>query len=203
MRLIAENLVCVRGGRTVFEGLSLEVAAGDGLVLRGPNGAGKTSLLRILAGFLRPAGGSIALEGGAAEASVGEQAHYVGRLNGVKRPLTVAENLGFWAAYLGGGGALDASLERLNLAALRDIPAGLLSAGQARRLGLARLHLVPRPLWLLDEPSVSLDAASQEILAGLIRDHLAGGGLALAATHVHLGLDFAQELVLGARAATA
>lgn len=200
MRLIGENLACVRGGRTVFEDLSLGVVGGEGLVLRGPNGSGKTSLLRMLAGFLHPAEGSITLDGGDDEASVGEQAHYVGHLNGVKRALTVAENLRFWGAYLGGG-SVDDSLERLNLAPLRDIPAGLLSAGQARRLGLARLHLVPRPLWLLDEPSVSLDAASQAILAGLIRDHLACGGLVLAATHVPLGLELAHELVLGPRAA--
>ncbi|MCG8558847.1 MAG: heme ABC exporter ATP-binding protein CcmA [Hyphomicrobiales bacterium] len=196
MRLIAENLACIRGGRTVFEGLSLDVAAGEGLVLRGPNGAGKTSLLRTLAGFIPPAAGRIALDGGAEDTPVGEQAHYVGHLNGVKRALTVSENLAFWASYLGGG-AIEESLERLNLWALRDIPAGLLSAGQGRRLGLARLHLVPRPVWFLDEPSVSLDAASQTLLAGLIEGHVRGGGLVLAATHVPLGLELARELVLG------
>ena len=196
MRLIAENLACIRGGRTIFEGLSLEVAAGEGLVLRGPNGAGKTSLLRTLAGFIPPAAGRIALDGGAADTPLGEQAHYVGHLNGIKRALTVSENLAFWAAYLGGG-AIEESLERLDLWGLRDIPAGLLSAGQARRLGLARLHLVPRPVWFLDEPSVSLDTASQSLLAGLIEAHMHSGGLVLAATHVPLGLDLARELVLG------
>ncbi|MGI9381935.1 MAG: heme ABC exporter ATP-binding protein CcmA [Methyloligellaceae bacterium] len=196
MRLIAENLACVRGGRTIFEGLSFDVPGGEGLVLRGPNGAGKTSLLRTLAGFIPPATGRIALDGGAPDTPVGEQAHYVGHLNGVKRALTVSENLRFWATYLGGDG-FEESLGRLDLLALRDIPAGLLSAGQARRLGLARLHLVPRPVWFLDEPSVSLDSASQAILAGLIEAHMRGGGLVLAATHVPLGLDLARELVLG------
>lgn len=202
MQLIARNLTCVRGGRTVFEDLSLAVDGGTGLLLRGPNGAGKTSLLRTLAGFLRQAGGTIALEGSDPETPLSEQCHYVGHLNGVKRALTVAENLAFWSRYLAGGG-IAAGLERLRLSELADIPAGYLSAGQSRRLALARLVVAARPVWLLDEPSVSLDDASRALLADLMRGHLAGGGIIAAATHADLGAAFDQTLVLGqARAAS-
>jgi heme exporter protein A len=196
MRLEAHDLTCVRGGRTVFEGLTLHAEAGKGVSLTGPNGAGKSSLLRMLAGYISPAAGKIALEGGAPDTPVGEQCHFVGHLNGVKKALTVAENLHFWAGYLGGGG-VDRALGTFALDALARFPAGLLSAGQARRLGLARLALVHRPVWLLDEPSVSLDAASRNILAGLIRDHLKDGGIVVAATHAPLGVKFARELKLG------
>lgn len=199
MRLEAHDLTCVRGGRTVFEGLTLLAETGKGVQLSGPNGAGKSSLLRMLAGYIRPAAGSIVLEGGAPDTPVGEQCHFVGHLNGVKKALTVAENLHFWAGYLGGGD-VDRALTTFALDALARFPAGLLSAGQARRLGLARLALVHRPVWLLDEPSVSLDAASRKILAGLIRDHLKEGGIVVAATHAPLGLKFARELKLGRKA---
>ena len=200
MKLIAENLACERGGRRVFSNLAFTLERGQGLQLTGPNGAGKSSLLRLIAGFLPPAAGRLDLEGGADDLGLGEQCHFVGHLNGIKRALSVAENAAFWADYLGGG-AIAAGLERLALGELRDIPAGLLSAGQARRLGLVRLAVAERPLWLLDEPSVSLDAASRDILAGLMRDHLAKGGLIMAATHVPLGIDFAGVLTLGEHAA--
>ncbi len=204
MKLIANDLAVDRGGRLIFRGLSFTLASGEGLLLTGPNGAGKTTLLRTIAGFLRAAEGEIRLEGADAEHALAEQCHYVGHLNGIKASQTVAENLSFWAAYLGaiGGGGmgslpLDEALERLSLKSLRDIPAGYLSAGQKRRLGLARLLVAARPIWLLDEPTVSLDAASQAVLAAMVRDHIEAGGLAIAATHLPLGLDFARELTLG------
>ena len=200
MKLILDNLACERGGRMLFSELNLELAAGQGLLLQGPNGAGKTSLLKTIAGLIAPAEGEVRLEGGGQDASVGEQCHLIGHLSGVKRALTVAENARFWARYLAGG-AVEEALERFSLAELGDLAAGLLSAGQARRLALARLLLAHRPLWLLDEPAESLDAASRELLAKLINGHLETGGLVVAASHYGLGHDFGQELALGAQGA--
>lgn len=197
MQLIVQDLTCVRGGRCVFEGLALQVKGGAGVTLTGPNGSGKSSLLRILAGFIPPAGGRVWLEGGDDDAPLGAQCHYVGHLNGVKRAFTLRENLAFWASYLGGGDVTRA-LEMFELGSLSGIPAGLLSAGQARRLGLARLALAHRPVWLLDEPAVSLDAGSRKILARVLKRHLKGGGIAIAATHTPLGLTLGMELKLGA-----
>jgi heme exporter protein A len=204
MKLVAEKLSARRGGRLLFAGLSFSVEAGQALVITGPNGAGKTTLLRTLAGFLPPEAGQLRLEGGAAEASIAEQCHYVGHANAIKPSLTVAENAAFWAGFLGGSSdRLDTALATFGLEALRDIPAGYLSAGQRRRAGLMRLLLAPRALWLLDEPTSSLDAAGQEVLAAAVNAHLAGGGLAVAATHMALGLDRTQELRLGPPAAVA
>jgi heme exporter protein A len=198
MKLIAEKLSARRGGRILFAALSFSVEAGSALLVTGPNGAGKTTLLRTLAGFLPPETGRILLEGGGAEASVAEQCHYVGHANAVKPSLTVAENAAFWSGFLGGApDRLDGALAAFGLEALRDIPAGYLSAGQRRRAGLMRLLLAERPLWLLDEPTTSLDAAAQELLAGAVNRHLAGGGLAVAATHMALGFEPAQQLNLG------
>ena len=199
MKLILDNLACERGGRMLFSGLNLELAAGQGLLLQGPNGAGKTSLLKTIAGLIAPADGEVRLDGGEGEAPVGEQCHLIGHLSGVKRALSVAENARFWARYLGGS-AIEGALERFGLAELGDLAAGLLSAGQARRLALARLLLAHRPLWLLDEPAESLDAASRALLAELIGSHLESGGLVVAASHYGLGHDFGQELALGAEA---
>jgi heme exporter protein A len=204
MKLIASELSSQRGGRTLYAGLSFAVDAGEALLVTGPNGAGKTTLLRTLAGFLRPEAGRIRLDGGAEDATIAEQCHYIGHSNAVKPSLTVAENAGFWGGFLGGAsGRLDVALEAFGLAALRDIPAGYLSAGQRRRAGLLRLILADRPIWLLDEPTASLDDAAQAMLAGAVNRHLAGGGLAVAATHLPLGFDAARELRLGRAAATA
>jgi heme exporter protein A len=197
--LIVNKLAAMRGTRIIFRGLDLRIEGGHALTVVGPNGAGKTTLLRCIAGFLPPAHGTVTLAGGDEERSLGEQCHYIGHMNGIKPALTVSANLGFFANFLGGapeGTALAA--ERLALAELEDIPAAYLSAGQKRRLGLARLICAPRPLWLLDEPAVSLDEASQRILAGMVAEHLAGGGIALAATHTALGWDGAEMLDLGA-----
>ncbi|MBX3494652.1 MAG: heme ABC exporter ATP-binding protein CcmA [Parvibaculum sp.] len=203
MRLTASNLACVRGGRIVFEGLSISVAAGAALVLTGPNGSGKSSLLRQAAGLLDIASGTLALEGGDPELTLAEQAHYLGHLDALKPAMTVVETLRFWAAWLGGDAAANvpAALESMGLAPLADLPVGYLSAGQKRRLALARFVATPRPIWLLDEPTVALDAASIERLGAVMRAHLAGGGIIVGATHLDLGLAGAQTLRLGAEAA--
>ena len=196
MQLRAENLACIRGGREVFTGLSFSVAAGEAILVTGRNGAGKSSLLRMVAGLIRLAAGSLSLQDADADASIAEQAHYLGHQDAIKPALSVAENLGFWTAYLGGGGAPDA-LEAVDLAPLSDLPAAYLSAGQRRRLSLARLVAVKRPLWLLDEPTSALDAQAQVRLADLMRAHLKDGGLILATSHGPIGLDHARELKLG------
>jgi heme exporter protein A len=203
MKLTGQDLACVRGGRRVFSGVSFAIAAGQALVLTGPNGAGKSSLLRVIAGLVHPAAGSVTLEGSDPELSVGEQTHYVGHLDPLKPALTVTENLVFWARFLNGARAADEEalisrgLAAAGLGDLAQLPAGYLSAGQKRRLSLARLLAAPRPIWLLDEPTTALDAASQERLHGLMQAHMAGGGLIVAATHGPLGLAEPLELKLG------
>jgi heme exporter protein A len=186
-KLIVHDLTALRGTRIIFQGLGLAVEAGEALTVTGPNGAGKTTLLRCIAGFLPAAYGEIKLTGGDDEQAVGERAHYIGHLNGIKPALTVSENLRFFADFLGGDADPGAAAERLSLAALSDIPAGYLSAGQKRRLGLARLVCARRPLWLLDEPAVSLDAASQDLLKDIVAAHLREGGIVVAVTHMPLG----------------
>jgi heme exporter protein A len=199
MRLSAADLACVRSGRAVFAGVEFTVSGGEALLVLGRNGAGKSSLLRMIAGLVRVAGGRLALEGGDPDLTLGEQAHYVGHQDALKAALTVRENLQFWADYLGGAGraSLKAALEAIALAPLADLPAAYLSAGQKRRLSLARLLAVRRPIWLLDEPASALDAAAQDRLAALMRDHLASGGIIVAATHGPIGLTGAHELRLG------
>jgi heme exporter protein A len=203
VQLVVENLVVLRGSRAVVVGLSFSAMSGEALVLAGANGSGKTTLLRALAGFLRAESGSIRLDGGDAGKSLAEQAHVVGHANAVKTHLTVRENIAFWASYFGASGAdsaaaVAAALNQFGLGELEDFPAGYLSAGQKRRLGLCRLLVANRPLWLLDEPTVSLDAASTAVLADTINAHTKAGGIAIAATHLPLGLERARELRLGA-----
>lgn len=203
-QLIVESLAVERGGRRVISELSFKVAAGEALLLTGPNGAGKTTLLKAIAGFVPPNTGRVVLTGADGDHPLAERTHYIGHTNGVRSTLTVEENAQFWAQYLGGSDAAVASaLERFGLGGLATIPAGYLSAGQKRRLALARLLLADRPLWLLDEPSSSLDAAATEVLAGVLDEHVAAGGLVVAATHLPLGLARSRELRLGfaARAA--
>jgi len=198
MQLSADNLACSRGGREVFRGLSFSLNAGEALMVTGRNGAGKSSLLRLIAGLVPMSAGGLDLAGGEPEATIGEQAHYIGHQDAVKPSLSVRENLNFWAAFLGSGRpAIDPALEAVDLAPLADLPAAFLSAGQRRRLSIARLVAVRRAIWLLDEPTSALDAPSQTRLAGLMRDHLAGGGIIVAAAHGPIGLERARELKLG------
>lgn len=197
MRLSAVNLACHRGGRDVFTGVNFAVGGGEVLAITGRNGAGKSSLLRTIVGLVRVAHGSLSLDGGHPELTIAEQAHYLGHQDALKPSLSVVENLRFWAGFLGHRAAdTGAALAAVGLDPLADLPAAYLSAGQRRRLSIARLLAVKRPIWLLDEPMSTLDAAAQERLAGLMREHLAEGGLALAATHGPLGVPPTRELRL-------
>jgi heme exporter protein A len=197
MRLSGRDLRCVRGGREVFSGLDFAASSGEALVVTGPNGSGKTSLLRLIAGLLVIEGGSIGLEGGDSELTLPEQAHYLGHRDALKPALSVLENLSFWRDFLGGE-AFDAAagLATVGLDHAAQLPAAFLSAGQRRRLSIARLIALRRPIWLLDEPTNALDAAGQRMFATLMSDHLARGGLIVAATHAPLGLQ-ASELRIG------
>jgi heme exporter protein A len=197
-RLLAENLACRRGGRLIFEGLSFSLASGEAIALTGRNGAGKSSLIAMLCGRLHPDGGSILIEGAGDEPALAEISHLVGHRDGLKTALTAGENLAFAQAVLGDAAlAPPEALAVVGLAHAAELPVGYLSAGQRRRVALARLLVSRRPYWLLDEPMSALDIASQAMLAGLMRDHLARGGAILAATHGPLGLDGARELRIG------
>jgi heme exporter protein A len=181
----------------VFSSLDFEAIAGEALAVTGPNGSGKTSLLRLIAGLLTPSAGSIDLVGGEAELTLPEQAHYLGHRDALKPALSVAENLVFWRDFLGGDQReANESLAAVGLAHTARLPAAYLSAGQRRRLSLARLRVVRRPIWLLDEPANALDAAGQGMFTELMDEHLASGGLIVAATHGPLGID-ARELRIG------
>ncbi len=193
MELRVHDLAVARGGITVLEGLSFSLGAGAALVLRGPNGVGKTTLLRTLAGLQPAVAGRLSLEP--------EEMAYAAHADGIKAVLTVEENLRFWAA-VSGQGAVEAALGAMNLADLRHRRAAHLSAGQKRRLGLARLLVTGRKLWLLDEPTVSLDAASVVLFGQVVRQHLAAGGAALMASHVDLGIGEAAVLDLAPYRAT-
>jgi heme exporter protein A len=198
MQLTGDNLVCSRGGREVFRGVSFTLKGGEALLVTGRNGAGKSSLLRMIAGLVRVAGGTLALDGGEREATIGEQAHYLGHLDALKTALTVAENLQFWSEFMGPASFdVEPALQAVELAQLSDLPAAYLSAGQRRRLSIARLVAVPRAIWLLDEPTSALDAGSQTRLAGLMRRHLNSGGMIIAAAHGAIGLETARELKIG------
>ncbi|MDJ0992826.1 MAG: heme ABC exporter ATP-binding protein CcmA [Dinoroseobacter sp.] len=180
MELVVKNVACARGSLRVIEGVSFTLRAGEALVLRGPNGIGKTTLLRTIAG-LQPA-----LEG---QIELPEDAvAYAGHADGLKGPLSVAQNLTFWASIYGTRG-IECALEAFDMTALLDRQAQDLSAGQKRRLGLARMEVTGRPIWILDEPTVSLDAANTALFAAMVARHLDAGGIALMATHIELGLE--------------
>jgi heme exporter protein A len=204
MRLTGANITIERGGRRLFSDLTFEAIAGEALIVTGPNGAGKSSLLRAIAGLLSLAVGAFVLEGGDDQQEIGEQAHYLGHADALKSVLTARENLEFWAAMLRADKtspdkeiSVAAALDRVGLAHVAGFPISALSAGQKRRVALARLLVAYRPLWLLDEPTGALDAAAQTRLAEIMRAHLAAGGLIVAATHAPLGLE-GCELRLGA-----
>ncbi|MGB6767792.1 MAG: heme ABC exporter ATP-binding protein CcmA, partial [Methyloceanibacter sp.] len=193
--LAAHEISCQRGGRLLFADLSFALGPGEGLLVTGPNGAGKTSLLRMIAGLLPLHAGRI--EGGDESVPLPELYHYVGHLNGIKSALTLRENANFWVDFLDGDSSdVEEALKRFGLIELEDLPAGLLSAGQKRKLALTRLFAAKRSIWLLDEPSVSLDTASVKVLDKAIAQHLAQGGVAVVASHTPLKVKFAHELKL-------
>ncbi len=203
--LSGHGLTCVRGGRTVFTDVDFAVGPGAALLLTGPNGSGKSSLLRLVAGLAEPAAGHIAWNG-ADVAEEPEEHHarlrYVGHHDAIKPALTVADNLAFWAGLYSGGGDVSSdvtsALDRLGIGYLAQVPAQLLSAGQRRRLGIARIVAAPVPVWLLDEPTVTLDADSVAVVEALIAEHRAAGGMVVVATHTGVDIPGAATLDLGA-----
>ena len=186
----------------MFADVSFALEPGEALILRGPNGAGKSSLLRLLAGLLEPAAGSMSWNGRAIGEDLAEhraRLHLVGHGNAIKGPLTARENLRFAAAVAGAPAApVDRALAGFELTEVADVPASYLSAGQKRRLALARLLAAPRPLWLLDEPEAGLDAANRERLARAVEAHRAEGGIPVIATHGEFGIRAPQILELAA-----
>lgn len=202
MRLVGEKLSVGRGGDPILRDLSLVVAAGEALAVTGPNGIGKSTLLRAVVGLLPLEGGRIALDPLPAGAETpGEACHYLGHRNGMKRDLTVRQNLAFWRDCMGGAAPVEEAARAVGLEALLHLPFGYLSAGQQRRIAIARLLLAHRPLWVLDEPTAGLDARSEATFAGLVDAHLAAGGLALMATHQPLGVTRLARLDLASMTA--
>jgi heme exporter protein A len=199
MRLVAENLAGERGGEPVFADVSFALGPGDSLVVTGPNGAGKSTLLRVICGLLPPASGAVRVEGGGEEQpTVASACHYLGHQNGMKAALTVSENLAFWRDFCGEARLTPAAaLDAVGLGGLGDLPFGYLSTGQRRRAAIARLLVSHRPIWLLDEPTAGLDAASEARFSALMDAHLAGGGIIVVATHQALGLE-GRELRMAA-----
>jgi heme exporter protein A len=195
MRLVAEGLGGERGGRLIFSGVEFSLDDGESLVVTGPNGAGKSTLLRVVAGLLPVASGNVRIEGG--DEGVAGSVHYLGHLNAMKPTLTVAENLRFWTAFLGSPMlSLEDALDRVGLAAIAHLPFGFLSTGQRRRAAIARLLVSRRPVWLLDEPTAGLDADSERRFLDIMLEHLAAGGIIMAATHLPLDLREASQLRL-------
>lgn len=198
MRLIVDALACARSGRQLFEGLSFTAGPGDLIAVVGRNGAGKSSLIAILAGLLAPEAGAARLDGAEAETTPGEEAHLLAHRDALKPSLTAGEILAFWREALGRPWRTpEEALEAVGLDGIADIPCGYLSAGQKRRVALARLLVSRRPIWLLDEPTAALDAGAQAMLARLMRVHLEAGGLIVAATHGDLGLAPSATIRIG------
>lgn len=201
MLLTAENLAVRRGEDLIFMNVSFKLSSGQAMLLTGPNGSGKSTLLRVIAGLLRPEAGHVTLAGERLETDVraSEASHYLGHRNAMKQDLSVFENLNFWKKFLGdfdGGSSLDIeeAAEAVGLTSITHLPFGYLSAGQQRRFAMAKLLVAWRPIWILDEPTAALDASADLMFTGLVKMHLAKGGMAVAATHQPLGLEHAQEL---------
>ncbi|MGE3865995.1 MAG: heme ABC exporter ATP-binding protein CcmA [Hyphomonadaceae bacterium] len=205
LRLEVDDVAVARGGRRLFAHLSFRAGPDDYIEITGANGVGKSSLLRALAGLLNPESGRVAITSNLGPLNSEEMAaavHLVGHKNGLKAPLPAGEHARYWRALFGGGDE-DAALARLGLAGLSERPARALSAGQARRLALARLLIAPRPIWLLDEPAAGLDIAGRALLLGLVGDHLAAGGMVIAAVHEPIGARPALSISLDALRAEA
>ncbi|MEQ1951657.1 heme ABC exporter ATP-binding protein CcmA [Mesorhizobium sp. CN2-181] len=198
MRLSADNLGGERGGETVFSGVSFTRGDGEALVVTGPNGSGKSTLLRVLAGLLPAASGTAGIDGGETFPTVASACHYLGHQNAMKTALTVEENLLFWRDFFGVPRFTpDEALDEVGLDGLGHLPFSVLSTGQKRRAAIARLLVAHRPVWLLDEPTAGLDAASEARFGALMRAHMCEGGIVVAATHLPLGLEGAAELRMG------
>ncbi|SFV37554.1 heme exporter protein A [Devosia crocina] len=197
LRLETAALAVGRGDMPLAQAIDLSVPAGTGLLLRGPNGAGKSTLLLTLAGLLPPLSGSVVLQGHNEEE--GPAFHHCGHRNAVRPRLTARETLGFWRTLNGNPAVpVDAALERVGLVRQARLDAAYLSAGQQRRLVLARLLVSARPVWLLDEPSSALDAEGQVLLGELVREHLGQGGMAVIASHDPIAVPGLPVLTLGA-----
>lgn len=203
MRLIAEDLAAKRGEDLIFVNVSFQLAAGEAMVLTGRNGSGKSTLLRVVAGLLRPETGRVeaVFRDGRETRPAREVSHYLGHRNAMKQELTVIENLAFWRDFLGDtkGGAsrsIEAAADAVGLGGITHLPFGYLSAGQQRRFAMAKLLVAHRPVWILDEPTAALDASADQMFAGLVHEHLAHGGIAMAATHQPLGLKDSKTLVM-------
>jgi heme exporter protein A len=200
MRLVAEGLSAKRGEDLIFQDISFEILRSEALVVTGPNGSGKSTLLRVLAGLLPAETGTAKLVAAAQPVErLGEACHYLGHRNAMKRELTVDENLAFWKAFFGDfpGGAsvsVDEAAESVGLGDIAHLPFGYLSAGQQRRMAMAKLLVAWRPVWILDEPTAALDVDAEKMFAGLVTAHLARGGIVIAATHQPLGLEGVREL---------
>ncbi|WEX77303.1 heme ABC exporter ATP-binding protein CcmA [Sinorhizobium numidicum] len=200
MRLLAEGLSARRGEDLIFNDISFALAAGEALIVTGPNGSGKSTLLRVLAGLLQAESGRLRLEGGPSEFEHPyELSHYLGHRNAMKRELTVEENLSFWQRFMGdspGGSGVDvaAAAAAVGLSDIAHLPFGYLSAGQQRRMAMAKLLVAYRPIWLLDEPTAALDAGADRLFSGLVITHLHRGGIVVAATHQPLRLERTQAL---------
>lgn len=198
LALEARGLTIRRGFRLLFEGLDVDLARSEILQLSGPNGAGKSTLMRALAGFTAPDAGEVRWRGVSDEIEPATVLHYHGHREGLREALSPRENLAFSATVLGGDVALiESALARLGASRLIDLPVQVLSAGQRRRVALARLLVAPRPVWLLDEPLAALDVAGQALVSELLAEHAAQGGMALVATHQPLSVDV-RHMVLGA-----
>ncbi len=191
MQLVVNGLAGERGGEEIFSGVSFSLDSGQALTVTGPNGAGKSTMLRIVAGLLPVAAGSVSLDGGGEDfPDVQAASHLLGHGNAMKPALTVAENLAFWRGFLGHAHLeVDEALEMVGLADIGHLPFGYLSTGQRRRIGIARLLVSWRPIWLLDEPTAGLDKASEVQFGRLMQAHLEDGGMIVAATHLPLGLE--------------
>ena len=204
MRLIADNLSAKRGDSFIFQGLSFEVAERTALVVTVPNGSGKSTLLRVVAGLLAADTGQVRITGTTELIGrASEACHYLGHRNAMKRELTVRENLSFWQSYMGAfenraGITVEEAAEKVGLAGITHLPFGYLSAGQQRRMAIAKLLVTWRPVWLLDEPTAALDVSADDMFAGLVKAHLNSGGIVIAATHQPLGItDFSELKMTG------